>query len=264
MRPARIAAAGRPQEPGALARGGLGPAERQGLTLRRLRAACSLGNRQAGRSVFTPDGNILHARRGAMKLTVVGCGDAFGSGGRLQTCYHVETAGNPLPHRLRRHGADRPQPARASIPTPSSTIFISHLHGDHFAGLVWWLIHAQHVAKRTAPLTVVGPAGRRGALRGGGRGAVSGLHGRPAPLRPALPGIDARDAARRGPGARHALRGGASLGRAVLCAALRGRGQGAELHRRHASGRRAWCRPAAAPISTSWSATSSRARPAFT
>ena len=27
-----------------------------------------------------------------MKLTVVGCGDAFGSGGRLQTCYHVETA----------------------------------------------------------------------------------------------------------------------------------------------------------------------------
>ena len=27
-----------------------------------------------------------------MKLTVVGCGDAFGSGGRLQTCYHVEAA----------------------------------------------------------------------------------------------------------------------------------------------------------------------------
>ena len=25
-----------------------------------------------------------------MKLTVVGCGDAFGSGGRLQTCYCVE------------------------------------------------------------------------------------------------------------------------------------------------------------------------------
>ncbi len=24
-----------------------------------------------------------------MKLTIVGSGDAFGSGGRLQTCYHV-------------------------------------------------------------------------------------------------------------------------------------------------------------------------------
>ena len=27
------------------------------------------------------------------------------------------------------------------------------------AGLVWWMIHAKHVAKRTAPLTIVGPAG---------------------------------------------------------------------------------------------------------
>ena len=44
-------------------------------------------------------------------------------------------------------------------PNTIETIFISHLHGDHFAGLVWWLIHAQHVAKRTAPLTVVGPEG---------------------------------------------------------------------------------------------------------
>ena len=44
-------------------------------------------------------------------------------------------------------------------PNTIDTIFISHLHGDHFAGLVWWMIHAKHVAKRTAPLTVVGPAG---------------------------------------------------------------------------------------------------------
>jgi hypothetical protein len=28
-----------------------------------------------------------------MKLTVVGCGDAFGSGGRLQTCYQVDWTG---------------------------------------------------------------------------------------------------------------------------------------------------------------------------
>ena len=28
-----------------------------------------------------------------MKLTIVGCGDAFGSGGRLQTSYLVEAAG---------------------------------------------------------------------------------------------------------------------------------------------------------------------------
>ncbi len=91
-----------------------------------------------------------------MKLTVIGCGDAFGSGGRLQTSYHVEAAdtrflidcGATTLMGLTRLGID---------PNAIETIFISHLHGDHYAGLVWWLIHAQHVAKRTTPLTVIGP-----------------------------------------------------------------------------------------------------------
>jgi ribonuclease BN (tRNA processing enzyme) len=93
-----------------------------------------------------------------MKLTVVGCGDAFGSGGRLQTCYHVATSGASF---LIDCGATALIGLnRAGIDTNSvSTIFISHLHGDHFPGLVWWLVHAQHVAKRTVPLTVVGPKG---------------------------------------------------------------------------------------------------------
>lgn len=93
-----------------------------------------------------------------MKLTVVGCGDAFGSGGRLQTCYHVETAstrflidcGASAIIGMNRLGLDT---------TAIETIFISHLHGDHFAGLVWWLLHSQHVVRRTTPLTIVGPQG---------------------------------------------------------------------------------------------------------
>ncbi len=95
-----------------------------------------------------------------MKLTVVGCGDAFGSGGRLQTCYHVEAkrtrflidCGATTLIGLSKFRLD---------PNAVETIFISHLHGDHFAGLVWWLLHAQHVSKRTTPLTVVGPVGVR-------------------------------------------------------------------------------------------------------
>jgi ribonuclease BN (tRNA processing enzyme) len=93
-----------------------------------------------------------------MKLTIVGCGDAFGAGGRLQTCYHVEDAGHRFLidcgattmigfHRL---GLD---------PNSIGTILVSHLHGDHFSGLIWWLLHAQHVSRRTAPLTVAGPRG---------------------------------------------------------------------------------------------------------
>jgi ribonuclease BN (tRNA processing enzyme) len=93
-----------------------------------------------------------------MKLTVVGCGDAFGSGGRLQTCYHIATSGTcflidcgaTALIGLNRLGIDANSVA---------TIFISHLHGDHYPGLVWWLIHAQHVVNRTQPLTVAGPAG---------------------------------------------------------------------------------------------------------
>lgn len=93
-----------------------------------------------------------------MQLTIAGCGDAFGSGGRLQTCYHVAHAdgeflidcGATAIIGLNRAGLD---------PNRVSTIFISHLHGDHFAGLVWWLLHAQHVGKRTTPLTIVGPEG---------------------------------------------------------------------------------------------------------
>jgi ribonuclease BN (tRNA processing enzyme) len=113
-----------------------------------------------------------------MKLTVLGCGDAFGSGGRLQTCYHVETAatrflidcGATTLIGFSRFGLD---------PNAVETIFISHLHGDHFAGLVWWLIHAQHVAKRTAPLTIVGPQGVRARFEAAAEALFPGSAGIP-------------------------------------------------------------------------------------
>ena len=93
-----------------------------------------------------------------MKLTVIGCGDAFGSDGRRQTSYLLETGGRTLlidcgvttVMGFNMLGLDT---------TRVRTIVISHLHGDHFAGLVWWLIHALFVAKRTGPLDVWGPAG---------------------------------------------------------------------------------------------------------
>ncbi|MCB1520550.1 MAG: MBL fold metallo-hydrolase [Hyphomicrobiaceae bacterium] len=93
-----------------------------------------------------------------MKVTVIGSGDAFGSGGRLQTCFHVATpdleflidCGATAMIGFNGLGLD---PNRVSI------IFISHLHGDHYSGLVWWLLHARHVAQRTAPIEIVGPAG---------------------------------------------------------------------------------------------------------
>lgn len=98
-----------------------------------------------------------------MKLTILGCGNAFGTGGRLQTAFHVDTGGDcflidcgaTALIGMERAGLD---PARVS------TILITHLHGDHFAGLVWWLLHAQYIARRAEPLTLAGPPGLRDRL----------------------------------------------------------------------------------------------------
>ncbi len=93
-----------------------------------------------------------------MKITFAGCGDAFGSGGRLNTCFYVEAetvsflidCGASAMVSLRRYKID---------PNSISTIFISHLHGDHFAGLGSFLLDAQLISKRERDLTIMGPPG---------------------------------------------------------------------------------------------------------
>ncbi|MFG1358796.1 MBL fold metallo-hydrolase [Xanthobacter pseudotagetidis] len=98
-----------------------------------------------------------------MHLKVVGCGDAFGSGGRSNSCYLVEAAGLTVtldfgasaPVAFNRLGLD---PAAIDI------VFLSHLHGDHFGGLPFLLLDGQFVHRRTKPLAIVGPPGTRARL----------------------------------------------------------------------------------------------------
>jgi ribonuclease BN (tRNA processing enzyme) len=93
-----------------------------------------------------------------LELTVLGCGDAFGAGGRLQTCFHVDRGGEAFlidcgataMIGMHRWGLD---------PDGVSAVVVSHLHGDHYSGLVWWLIHAHHVTRRKQPMTIIGPVG---------------------------------------------------------------------------------------------------------
>ena len=93
-----------------------------------------------------------------MKLTFAGSGDAFGSGGRFNTCFYVEAApqtflidcGASSMVALNAHGLDV-----AAI----RTIFISHLHGDHFGALPFFMLDAQFIHRRTLPLTIAGPPG---------------------------------------------------------------------------------------------------------
>lgn len=93
-----------------------------------------------------------------MKVTVLGCGDAFGSGGRFNTCFHVARGdasflidcGASSLVAMKRYGVD---------PNSIRAIVLSHLHADHYGGLPFFILDAQLVSRRTRPLTIVGPAG---------------------------------------------------------------------------------------------------------
>ena len=102
---------------------------------------------------------------GQVEVRFVGSGDAFGSGGRFQTCIALRTADDLF---LVDCGASSLIAMRQQQidPRDVSKILITHLHGDHFGGLPFFLLDAQLVSKRTSPLTLVGPPGLEKRLLG--------------------------------------------------------------------------------------------------
>jgi ribonuclease BN (tRNA processing enzyme) len=95
-----------------------------------------------------------------MRIQFLGSGDAFGSGGRFNTCILVEAAAGVF---LIDCGASSLIAMRRFrvVPNRIGTIFISHLHGDHFGGLPFFILDAQLVSRRVEPLTIAGPPGLR-------------------------------------------------------------------------------------------------------
>ena len=93
-----------------------------------------------------------------MRLTIIGCGDAFGAGGRLQTSFYV--CSRPSTFLIDCGASSLIGMRRLGLqPNDIDTVFVTHLHGDHFGGLPWLLVDAQYVSKRTRPLVVTGPQG---------------------------------------------------------------------------------------------------------
>ncbi len=86
-----------------------------------------------------------------------GTGDALGSGGRLQTCIQVQApdrnflidCGASSLSAMKRFGGD---------PSAIDLILVSHLHGDHFGGIPFFILEYQF-NRRTSPLVIVGPPG---------------------------------------------------------------------------------------------------------
>lgn len=100
-----------------------------------------------------------------MRVTVVGSGDAFGSGGRFQTCIALAADPSGPPTVLLDCGATSLTALRQQQLDPHTvdTVVVSHLHGDHFGGLPFLVLDGQF-RRRTQDLTVVGPPGTRARL----------------------------------------------------------------------------------------------------
>ncbi|MCI0370362.1 MAG: MBL fold metallo-hydrolase [candidate division NC10 bacterium] len=98
-----------------------------------------------------------------VEILFLGSGDAFGSGGRFQTCFHVRAeatqflidCGASSLIAMKRFGVD---------PSLLDVILLSHLHGDHFGGLPFLILDAQF-SRRTRPLIVAGPPGVEARVR---------------------------------------------------------------------------------------------------
>jgi ribonuclease BN (tRNA processing enzyme) len=92
-----------------------------------------------------------------MQLQFIGCGDALGSGGRANSCFHV--TGAACNFLIDCGASSLPAMKRLGVTRDAiDLILITHFHGDHFAGLPFFLLDAQF-SRRTRPLVIAGPQG---------------------------------------------------------------------------------------------------------
>ncbi len=93
-----------------------------------------------------------------LKVRILGCSDAFSTGGNYQTSFLVKTqhlhflidCGATILTSIQKYKVD----AEAI-----RYIFITHFHGDHYGGLPYFLMYAKLHQKRKTPLCIYGPAG---------------------------------------------------------------------------------------------------------
>jgi ribonuclease BN (tRNA processing enzyme) len=97
-----------------------------------------------------------------VRLQFLGSGDAFGSGGRFQTCFRLHGAGEDV---LIDCGASSLIAMKQAGVDPSAIgwVLLSHLHVDHFGGVPFLILDGQF-SRRTRPLVVAGPPGLQARL----------------------------------------------------------------------------------------------------
>jgi ribonuclease BN (tRNA processing enzyme) len=100
-----------------------------------------------------------------MKVTIVGSGDAFGTGGRAHTCVRIDTGAASAMVDFGASSIASWKKLGLGFDAVDAVV-ISHLHGDHFGGLPFLLLDCQFIERRTRPLTFIGPLGLRDRLSG--------------------------------------------------------------------------------------------------
>ncbi|MEK9717967.1 MAG: MBL fold metallo-hydrolase [Candidatus Puniceispirillum sp.] len=97
-------------------------------------------------------------------VTFAGCGDAFGSGGRFNTCFVVDVEG--LRYAIDFGATSLVALKQVDILHSSiDVVVISHIHADHCSGIPSMLLDSMLAAKRTKPLIVAGPKDTEQRLR---------------------------------------------------------------------------------------------------
>ena len=92
----------------------------------------------------------------AVTVTFVGCGDAFGSGGRFNTCIMVD--GADIRFTIDFGASSLVALNKLGISHNSiDAVLLTHMRGDHFGGLPFMLLDAMFGARRKRPLTIAGP-----------------------------------------------------------------------------------------------------------
>ena len=90
------------------------------------------------------------------QVTFVGCGDAFGSGGRFNTCFVVDAPG--VRYAIDFGATSLVALKQAGIEHNSiDAIVLTHIHADHCAGVPSMLLDAMLGARRQTPLVIAGP-----------------------------------------------------------------------------------------------------------